>query len=292
MTTNPPPGPPAAPPGAPPMTQPPLPTAMGSVPPQMGGSAEAALFSGLDGAGATKDGNWVRPGHYIMRLNQMKAGNSTKGDGAFLATELTVAKVLGTSECAQAGTVPHNVGEQVTDMKMRKHKSFQGNVNAMLAGMEGMTFEALKADLAKSSKTVEQLATEAIGPSQPYAGLFFEVIARHIPTKPRAEINPTTGQPELKQGVFTRINYQRPVSIREVAQLLTDEEKAIVFPGDSLQQALAAEGMVEQAMGGGSSVVTMSDGVNYVVPQGWHTQQENPGWGWDGQQWHQLQRAS
>ena len=286
MSMTPPPGPPA--------TPQPMPSAVPqAVPPQGTGTAASALFSGLNTADASKDGNWVRPGHYIMRMNTMKAGKSTKpGGGEFLASELTVLKVLGTAECIQAGTVAHSVGEQVVDMKSRKFDSFHSNVNGQLAGMEGMSFEALKADLARSNKTIEHLAAEAIGPGQPYAGRCFEVTARHVPTRARPVVNAQTGQPEMRAGVFTKITYVRPVPLAEVVKLMDDDEKTLCFPGNTLEQALAAEGVVEQAMSPatGSTVVEMA-GVKYTVPSGWTTDPAHPGWGWDGTQWQSLTPA-
>lgn len=291
----------------------PMPTAMPvPVAPAAGSNVTPpSLFAGLNESDATQDGVWIRPGHYIMRLNMMKGGTSQKpGAGDYQCTELTVCKVLGVSEAIEAGTEAHVVGETVTDMKMRRHQSFLGNVNAQLAGMEGMGLPALKADLAKSGKVVAELAMEALGPSQPYAGRFFEILARHIPTQKMSQVmNPATGQVEMVAGKFTRINYARPVSALELSEAMTPEEQAVIFP-EGMAQILADEAAVNQAMGvpaaapaaapvaapvaqaapAAFTVVAMA-GVNYQLPEGWQTREDAPGQGWDGTGWQPLSPA-
>lgn len=186
----------------------------------------AQLFGGIDHAKTSFDSNYMRPGHYILRIDNIKASANQKGE-PFLATEMTVLHCISDLEATQHALHPHLPGETVTDMKMKKHQSFLPNVRAQIAGMEGMSIEELQQQLGREGKSVEQYMIDVCGPNQPYAGMFVEIHARQIMTQ--------RGTP------FTKISYKREVRPSELPGFLSPEQIQKFFPGDMLQQLIGHE---------------------------------------------------
>ena len=52
------------------------------------------MFGGIANTPANQQGgNYIRPGHYIMRLDRVKAGTSQQGSGDFVAIEMTTLSI-------------------------------------------------------------------------------------------------------------------------------------------------------------------------------------------------------
>jgi hypothetical protein len=200
-------------------------------PPQQGNPL-AMLFDGIDSARTSQDSNYIRPGHYLMRIDRIKADTNQKGQ-PFLATELTVLHVFSSAEADKVGESAHTPGESVTDMKMKHHQSFLGNVRAMLAGIEGMAVEELQRQLAQSGDTVASYAVKLCGQDQPYAGMLVEVYAKQIMTRPKH--NAPNGTP------FTKVTYRREVRASELASIMAPEALQMFFGNGLLEQLLQHE---------------------------------------------------
>lgn len=196
------------------------------------GNVAAQLFGGIDSARTSFDSNYMRAGHYLCRIDRIKASTNQGGE-PFLATEMTILHCFSDHEAVQVGVLAHAAGEQVTDMKMKKHQSFLGNVRAMIAGLEGMTVEELQQQLGREGKNVEMYMIEVCGAQQPYAGTFVEVYARQIMTRPKPGV--PNGTP------FTKITYKREVRPSELPGFMPPELLQSFFPGDMLQQLIAQE---------------------------------------------------
>lgn len=174
------------------------------------------LFRGITGTKPNIRGNYERVGHYLEKIVKIKAGRKFNNE-EFLAVEKQVVHVLNDAE-GQG----HRVGEEVTHMMLPRFPSFKGNVVAMVAGIMGCDPDAVTDEL------FEHICSDA----QPLSGWTIECFNRMTNTR--------ANKP------FTDISYRRYVPASELMEILTAEEKARFYPGDTLEklreQELAAQG--------------------------------------------------
>jgi len=174
------------------------------------GTTLTSIFSGIRTAKATLDANYLRPGHYVCRIDKCKIDQNRKKI-TFAAIEMTVIQVRD-NEQGQG----HSQGECVTfyvdqgDYFLPEIKSFIGNVMGI-----------------PQDQITEEHAAEAFGEGQPLVGTCAEVQARQITTK--------------NGGVFTRVSFRREVPAAEIKQILSPEEEAMYFPDNYLDRVIAAE---------------------------------------------------
>lgn len=171
---------------------------------------------------ANSGGNYIRPGHYLARVDRIKSGTSQTGAGDFVAVEMTVLEAL------PDGDVPvnenfeklgedqwHRAGEQVSHVLMAKHQSFLGNFKALVANIGG---------IAEAEVTRERCEAVTDGL---FDGLLVEVRARTIKTKSR-------GTP------FTVVTYVREVPAQEVSERVDVETLSRVLGPGAIDDLIAA----------------------------------------------------
>ena len=163
------------------------------------------MFDGIEETKASNtSSSYVRAGHYFMRIERVKGGDSQKGSGAYVAIEMTVIDTMQDGEPALDADFNviedgwHRPGEPVTHLLQEKHPSFQGNYKAFVANVGGMPEDKVKK--AHCLKVTEGL----------FDGLFVEIRARTVKTQ--------RGNP------FTVVGYIREVEISEIAQRVPAEQ--------------------------------------------------------------------
>lgn len=172
------------------------------------------LFKGVEGAKGSFDAAYMGEGHYLCRIDRLKADKTRSGD-QFLAVEMTVVHVF-----ADGDGEPdkwHKVGNAVSHLMMAKHDSFLGNVKSMIANLLGV----------HESEVTEADCDNASGAGQPLSGIIAEVKARGIMTR--------------AQKPFTKISYVREFPASEIQDTIDEKAMAIFFPGDTLDKMIERE---------------------------------------------------
>lgn len=182
------------------------------------------MFDGIENtASSSNGGRYIVPGHYLARIDRVKAGESQQGNGEFVAIEVTILDAL------PDGDIPydpewnrlsaeewHRPGEQASHLLMSKHQSFQANFKAFVANVGGVAESEVTAGRCKQ-------VTEGL-----FDGLFVEIRARTIKTR--------RGTP------FTVVGYSREVPASEIkARVAAETLDRILGPGriDELVEAAA-----------------------------------------------------
>ncbi len=102
-------------------------------------------------------------------------------------------------------------------MMLAKHDSFLGNMKSFIANTVGCVPDQ-----------VDEADCElVVGDQQPLAGVAVHVKPRNITTKAGS--------------LFTAVNYLNPVSARELAEMLTEQERETFYPGDALNRLIQVE---------------------------------------------------
>ena len=180
------------------------------------------LFDDIEEKKASSDGGaYITSGHYILRINRVKADSSQSGAGDFVAIEQQVLAAL------PDGDVPldenfqplgkdawHRPGEAVTHLLMGKHKSFAANFKSFVMNVGDIPE-------AKVTKEVCEQVTSGL-----FEGLFVEVRARTIRTQ--------AGRP------FTKVSYVREVPPAEVAERVSEEDLARILGDGKIDELIEA----------------------------------------------------
>lgn len=182
------------------------------------------FFQGMKGTQATVKSAYIAPGLMINRIDRIKLQKSQQDDIEFIAVEQTVL-VQQTKESPaypDGSKVPLNqTGERVFQQfkggDKKKDEMARGNFKAFLMGVYGCDESVIDDDD----------GPKACAPDQPAAGRFVLV-------------NAVAGKTKANKP-FTYVNYVRPVSARELLQLIDPAVKAKLFPGDVLEQMAAAQ---------------------------------------------------
>lgn len=182
------------------------------------------MFDNIDKAQASARGaNYAKAGHYLARIDRVKAGESQQGAGEFVAVEMTVLAAL------PDGDVPlnddfeplgpdnwHRVGEQISHVMMTKHKSFLGNMKAFVSNVGGIPESEV-------GPAECQQVTEGL-----FDGVFIELRNRDIKTKTTCKR-------------FTIVGYIREVPASEIGQRVdVDALEKVLGPG-KIQTLIEAE---------------------------------------------------
>lgn len=172
------------------------------------------LFKGVEGAKGSFDAAYMGEGHYLCRIDRLKA-DKTRNKDDFLAVEMTVLYTYPDGDGDKEKW--HKPGAAVSHLMMAKHDSFLGNVKAMIANLLGC----------HESEVSEKDCDNASGPAQPMAGMIAEIKARGIMTR--------------AQKPFTKITYVREFPASELQDLLDAKTLEIYFPGDTLDKMIERE---------------------------------------------------
>lgn len=168
------------------------------------------MFSGIEKVKARIDANYIRPGHYLARIDVVKADKTRKQDG-FVAIEMTILHVIDNDN-----DKGHSVGENVSHLLMQKHDAFLGNMKSFVANVFGMMPEEI----------TEQHCTLVCSTPCPLTGTVVEFTARNITTRLGSD--------------FTAINYRREVPAAECIATLSPQVQILYFPNNLLQNLDAA----------------------------------------------------
>lgn len=164
------------------------------------------LFDDIEDQKASSDGGaYITSGHYLLRINRVKADKSSSGAGDFVAIEMNVLAALPDGDMpldenfeSKGQEAWHRPGEAVTHLLMGKHKSFQANFKSFVMNVGDIPE-------AKVSKEVCEQVTGGL-----FEGLFVEVRSRTIRTQ--------AGKP------FTKVSYVREVPPTEIAERVSEED--------------------------------------------------------------------
>lgn len=180
------------------------------------------MFDKVQEKQASSDGgNFIVPGHYILRIDRVKAGTSQSGKGDFVAVEMVVLDVL------SDGSIPldsnfeplgekawHSVGEAITHLMMAKYPSFEGNVKAFIMGV---------GDVPEDNVTPEMCESVCDGL---FEGLFVEVRARTIKT--------------TKNKPFTKVSYAREVTPSDLGDMVSESNLERVLGAGKIDELIEA----------------------------------------------------
>jgi hypothetical protein len=162
-----------------------------------------SLFDGVEKAEIRKSREYMRPGRYVMRINEMKTGKTRKKLD-FFVVNCTVVAVLDPSAAAGHIRGPFKIGDTPGWMIMAHWDSF-------LSTVKGLIFVLAQAgEMAQDeSEVTREVIDLAVSDSQPFRGMFIELDATDV-------IDDATGKV-----VFTRVRPVRVWGLEEVRSKLT-----------------------------------------------------------------------
>lgn len=172
----------------------------------------------LKNAKVGKEGNWLRGGHYLARIDFVKLDQNRKGQTGFFV-ELTILHCYNPKDADP--TLPHDkrhaLGEEATHSMWSHHDAFLGNVKAFL-------HKILETPLEEVDESHIDLVTAE---DQPLSSTVVELKARATFTK--------------QDKPFTKVNYQREVPAAELIATLSPEVKAAHFKDGLLERMAQLE---------------------------------------------------
>ena len=173
------------------------------------------MFGGLKAARMSMDSNWMKEGHYLMRIDLVKIDQNRNEETAVFI-ECTVVHIY--TNANDAGETMHRLGESCCQSIWKKHKdTFLGNVKAFLAAATGYP----------PTEIEEKHILQIIDDDQPLCGTVLEVKNRVILTKAKTP--------------FTKINWKREVPPAELLTILPAEAQEMFFPDGTLEKMAAAD---------------------------------------------------
>lgn len=175
------------------------------------------MFDNIENTQSSSNGgSYVKPGHYIARVDRVKAGVSQQDGGEFVAIEMTVVETLPDGDIPVDGDFNllsaeawHRPGENVSHLLMAKHASFQANFKAFVGNVGGLA----ESDIGKQHC---EAVTNGL-----FEGLFVEVRARTVKTR--------RGSP------FTVVGYSREVPPEEVQERVDGDQLARVIGAGAIE---------------------------------------------------------
>lgn len=188
------------------------------------------LFKGIASAQSTTSSRYFHPGSFVTQLVKVvdrTGAKATRNSGNAVIFEQRVIAVLDNGGDASPLRPGQTVAHMISDGGARKDM-FLGNVKASL----GQIAQAMDPSCVPDSLGEDewlQLLDAAIGEQQIMAGTFLGVVCTPIATK--------ANKP------FTRTNYQRGYSARELRDVLKaiGQPEDVLFPGGALQALIDAE---------------------------------------------------
>ncbi|CAK9074182.1 Uncharacterized protein (Fragment) [Durusdinium trenchii] len=177
-------------------------------------------YAGVSGARVSRDGNYIRGGHYLLLVERIEEGQTFKKQD-FVAIQQNVLHVFDDSEPGydydrKVEQPLHRVGESVTDMNMLGNVAFESSMKAFALVAGDMTEE----ELLEREEYPGQMIEEMVSDEQPLAGAIVEVVARTVIKKDsRAK-----GEENLSnKDIYTRVAYRRVWSDEEAREFLPAE---------------------------------------------------------------------
>ena len=155
------------------------------------------FFRNIGNVKAQQSTRYEEAGHYIMRVECIKQGESRKGVD-FIAIEKTVLQVIDNeviNPITLEKSVGHRKGEEVTHMIMMDKDAAMPEFKSTLIALSGDDEEAI----------TEEVCDMVVSDEQPLAGLVVEMVNTLVKTK--------------SGGLFTKKNYKRVLTPQEVEEL-------------------------------------------------------------------------
>lgn len=171
---------------------------------------------GAAGATSKRSANYVRgDGRYIARIDKCWIGeNRKKEDLAFVG--VTILHRLDPQS-------NHRVGEEITPIAVKQSSDyFWSELMSFVKNVTGEDMDAMSAE--ERVKTF----TEVFEGENPLGGTFCEFVSQE-------RIGKESGKP------YTAVEFKREVLPSQIAEILSAEEIKRFFPGDSLEEQIAAE---------------------------------------------------
>lgn len=176
------------------------------------------IFDGIEAKTMRYDSEYIEPGHYICRIDRVNAFLSPKDDIPNVVIGMTVMALI--TNIDQPNGAKSNMPGADVAVFYKKNKSFLSNVKTFIGKVMEIGDEHITA-----------AACDAVcAESQPLAGYYVEVKARH---KPYAD--------KEKTGVFTAVSWLRRVPARELVNFMKKEDIAKYFPGNTMAARIEAE---------------------------------------------------
>jgi hypothetical protein len=185
-------------------------------------SQQKSKYAAVSTAKAQRGANYVRPGHYLARIDAVREDKSSNKKGDFIAIELTIAKVLDATNTGPESVkqTPHVVGETAADILMLANIAFEGRAKAFAMAAGGLN----ESDFAQEEYP-GQVIEQMVSPDQPLAGRLIEFRAAMV-VKRDSRQKDSVGPND----VYTRIDYIRRVPADEVPTVLGPDVTAKFFP--------------------------------------------------------------
>ena len=141
--------------------------------------SEQNPFATIGGVDASRDSNYVNPGHYIMRIDAVKMKENRKGDDIFIV-EQTPLHVLAAEECMMNKAPTRSNKPGITCSHLIP---FAGPGKDMALPNVKAFAETVVEGFAENPDKQAALMLVITGDKQPLAGLMVEVVARSIVTR-------------------------------------------------------------------------------------------------------------
>lgn len=188
------------------------------------------LFSNVKDSRRLVDAQYVTEGHYYVRINKCKQGQSRPPKNRqFACVETTVLHhVLPPSP----GTVA--VGRDMTHMVMADSEYFGSEIRTFVAAIAGLQFEAVSEEDCDLVFDVNEIPGQPDGKGdQPFGGIIAEVSARDVETR--------------AGGNFTKVSWIRQVPAKVLKDVIAPDIEKAYFPNGMLDQMIEAEAAAAQS---------------------------------------------
>ena len=216
-----------------PVQQPPQTQATVAAPVQQ--PQQQSKYAKVAGARAARGANYMRPGHYLARIEAVREDKAFK-KGDYVAIEMTVVAtfadaVQGFDYNRKVQLPFHGVGENVSDVIMQTNIAAESRIKAFAMAAGDLTEEDFQSE-AYPGATIDEL----VGETQPVAGAVVEIRAQTVIKK---ESRAKAESALTNDDIYTRLDYVRRVSFAETKTLLEPKVIDRLFP--DLEAQIAEE---------------------------------------------------
>ena len=133
-----------------------------------------SMFSGIENAKTSTAGNYIRPGMHVLRIGELKATKSRRGEDLFIIDDAEIVSSIPGVDVAGNTVAEHRPGEFVSVVwNLTKHDAAIGNVKGFLAAVANCD----------PSEVDEAGALAAVSAQQPFRGTLVKVQAAETETK-------------------------------------------------------------------------------------------------------------
>lgn len=171
----------------------------------------SSIFAGAGESTGVKRGNYIRQGHFLMRIDLCKIGENRKKEPNALVEGTVITHLDSESE--------NRVGENVTWLVKKASDYFLDEMVTFLGAATGMDIQSV------SGEEKEEALAMIFDGDNPLSGTVMEVFAKDVITK--------SGNP------FTQVTWRGEVEPQKLKEVLSEDEIAKFYPGDALDKIIA-----------------------------------------------------